>query len=142
MCITICSSSLLCRTYEYSIVCYYFLPTWAMQLPVVGALATFPAAAMAAFLVHDIMSRPEVTRVTEEWGRPKNTTGEIQHQQHQQQQQEREQQLRSKPQVQYAPAMGAVAHVVAGSQQRQQQGVTMQHLSPGRAALAAELKSQ
>jgi hypothetical protein len=122
------------RTYEYSIVCYYLLPTWAMQLPVVGALATFPAAAMAAFLVHDIMSRPEVTRVTGDWGQP--NTGPTQ-----QEQQQQQQSLRERPQVQYAPATGAVAQAVAGGN-HQQQGVAMQQLSPGRAALAAELKYQ
>ena len=48
------------RTFEYTIVSYFFLPTYLMRWPVVGALAAFPAAAMGAYSLRDIMSRPGV----------------------------------------------------------------------------------
>jgi hypothetical protein len=41
-------------------VAYFLLPTYLMRWPVVGALAAFPAAAMAAYSLRDIMSRPGV----------------------------------------------------------------------------------
>lgn len=46
-----------CRTFEYTFVSYFLLPTALMRVPVLGSLVAFPGAAMGAYALKDILSR-------------------------------------------------------------------------------------
>jgi hypothetical protein len=48
------------RAFEYSIVSYFLLPTALMRVPLLGSLVAFPAAAMGAHALHELLVRRAV----------------------------------------------------------------------------------
>lgn len=45
------------KQFEYTLVSYFLLPTALMRLPLLGSLVAFPAAAVGAYALQDILSR-------------------------------------------------------------------------------------
>lgn len=47
----------LCRMFEYTAVSYFLLPTALLRVPLLGSLVAFPAAALGAYCLEDIVSK-------------------------------------------------------------------------------------
>lgn len=51
-----------CRTFEYTVVSYFLLPTALLRVPLLGSLVAFPGAALGAFCLADILSKRPALR--------------------------------------------------------------------------------
>lgn len=50
------------RTFEYTVVSYFLLPTALLRVPLLGSLVAFPGAALGAFCLADILSKQPALR--------------------------------------------------------------------------------
>lgn len=47
----------LCRSFEFTVVSYFLIPTALLRVPLLGSLVAFPTAAVGAYCLQDILSR-------------------------------------------------------------------------------------